>query len=292
MPKRGKQPPPTNQPPPTGGVDLNNVSRKLTQLLRHRLHENGLSDVLRPDGYVPLERVLQLPQFASRHVTVEQVREIVRTNDKQRMALTEDGDKIYIRANQGHTADGIDADALLQRVSQDDAASLAGGRGLALHGTYHSAWPAIVSSGGLKTMQRHHIHLAVGLPGDAGVISGMRASSEVLIWVDVARAVQAGIRFYTSANHVVLTPGRDGDGLLPLDFFARVVDAKTGREWRDDGWQHGSPPSGSEAAWSSSSIAVAAPARPPAVMDAASSSAVASSSAAHAGDRSNAGDLP
>ena len=212
------------------------VSRMLTKLLRHRVHENGLSDVLRADGYLPLDRVLSLSQFASRGVTADMVREIVRANDKQRMALLEEDGVLHIRANQGHTAAGIDADALLQPLDEAAAAALCGGRGLAVHGTYHSAWPQILESGGLKRMSRHHVHLAQGLSGDAGVISGVRSSSQILIWVDVRACVAAGIAFYTSQNGVVLSPGRAADELIPLEFFAQVVDVATGREWRDGHW--------------------------------------------------------
>ena len=226
---------------------LEKISRKLTQLLRHRIHENGLTDVLRPDGYVPLARVLALPQF--KEVTEADVRETVRTNDKQRMAIMEEGRTVYIRANQGHTADGIDANALLTPIDADGAKAL----GEVVHGTYHSAWPSIVDSGGLHRMARHHIHLAKGMPGEQGVISGMRKSSEVYIWVDVAKAVASGIPFFTSQNGVVLTAGRESDGILPLEMFSKVVDARTGRDLLND------LPATSGAAASSSS----APAPPP-----------------------------
>mmetsp|Transcript_26550 Transcript_26550/g.86824 ORF Transcript_26550/g.86824 Transcript_26550/m.86824 type:complete len:90 (-) Transcript_26550:79-348(-) len=84
-------------------------------------------------------------------------------------------------------------------------------------------------------MTRHHIHLAEGLPGEAGVISGMRKSAEVFVWVDVLRAMRMGVTFYLSQNRVVLTPGREVDGLLPLEAFASVVD-HSGRVWRDGRW--------------------------------------------------------
>ena len=84
--------------------NLEKHSRSLTKLLRHRVHENGLGHALRPDGYLPLDAVLALPQFAG--VTATDVEEIVRTNDKQRMALMKEGGKLYVRANQGHTIRG------------------------------------------------------------------------------------------------------------------------------------------------------------------------------------------
>lgn len=197
------------------------LSRKLSNLLRHRAHANGLTDCLRTDGYVPLSRVLALPGFVGR--TEEEIRSVVKTNDKQRFAILEEDDThtVFIRANQGHTISGINADELLTPIlfpSPND-------RLIAIHGTYHKAWPAILQSGGLSRMSRNHVHLAADLPGESGVISGMRASSELVVHVDVRAAVDAGINFYTSSNNVILTPG-DANGFLSLDYVTQVVDKR------------------------------------------------------------------
>lgn len=93
-------------------------------------------------------------------------------------------------------------------------------------------------------MTRQHIHLAQGIAGD-GVISGdffphhvapfvtnsqrhvptgMRNSSQVYIYVDLASALRADLKFYLSQNGVVLTPG-DQQGFLAPQFFERVVRA-------------------------------------------------------------------
>ena len=150
------------------------LSRKLSNLLRHRVHHNGLSDCLRPDGYVSLARVLALPQFSS--VTEETIKEVVETNDKQRFNLTSEDvnntPTLFIRANQGHTIHGIDEEKLLTRIEVTDGES-----STAIHGTYLKAWNSILESGGLSKMNRQHIHLAAALPGERGVISGMRFSS-------------------------------------------------------------------------------------------------------------------
>ena len=206
---------------------LDKHSRSLTKLLRHRVHENGLGQALRPDGFLPLDLVLALPQFSG--VTVDDVREIVAGNDKQRLALLTEGQRLFIRANQGHTISGIQEEALLGTPLDLAAAkALSGGNGLAVHGTYHKSWTAIRDSGGLSRMTRNHIHLARGLPGDSGVISGMRKSCEVVIWVDVGRAVASGLTFYTSENGVILTPG-DASGVLSSQFFHSAIDRASGR---------------------------------------------------------------
>jgi 2'-phosphotransferase len=204
--------------------DLNyTISRKLSNLLRHRVHHNGLTDCLRTDGYVPLDRVLALPSFEGR--TVEQIREVVADNDKQRFSLvTELVDltpTLFIRANQGHSIEGINSDELLTPIvfAEGDGKQL-----VAVHGTYHKAWPAILQSQGLCRMTRQHVHLAADLPGESGVISGMRGSCELVVHVDVREAVLGGLAFYTSANGVILTPGLGDAGMLPLTFVTKVED--------------------------------------------------------------------
>lgn len=63
----------------------------------------------------------------------------------------------------------------------------------------------------------------------ATVVSGMRNSSSILIWLDLPRALAAGVPFWLSANGVVLggggggTAARDGDNVaVPLAFFEEV----------------------------------------------------------------------
>lgn len=85
-------------------------------------------------------------------------------------------------------------------------------------------------------MGRNHVHFASGLPAGfksivdvestevaAPVISGMRKSSTILMFLDIGKAMQAGIKFWLSDNGVILTEGNE-DGILPLEFFKRVED--------------------------------------------------------------------
>jgi 2'-phosphotransferase len=53
----------------------------------------------------------------------------------------------------------------------------------------------------------------------------MRAASEILIYIDVDKAISAGVKFFLSANGVVLTEG-DSRGFLDPQFFYRVENAK------------------------------------------------------------------
>lgn len=207
-----------------GQEDLGDVklSKKLATLLRHRAVANDLS--IRPDGFVPVAEILRLPNFST--VGVDDLRRIVDTDMKYRFCFSPDG--TLLRANQGHTMDVIQDDALLRRLGVEDCDVLE----VCLHGTYHSCLPAILKDG-LRRMARRNVHFAAGLPGETGVISGMRGSADVLIYVDLRRAIEDGVPFYISDNRVILSPGifwKGNDGVVPPAYFAEVVDRRTGND--------------------------------------------------------------
>ncbi|KAJ7716832.1 KptA family-domain-containing protein [Mycena maculata] len=191
------------------------VSHQLSYLLRHGAHSERLP--IRSDGYVNVDALLA--HRSLRGVDFAMLENIVRDDAKSRYHLKYDPTpgtpySWWIRANQGHSMRDISLD--MRRVKT--AAEVR----MAVHGTTMQAWESI-SKQGLSRMGRNHIHLAQGFTGD--VVSGMRNSSQVLIFVDVARALEADIPFYLSANFVVLTPGNEF-GFLPREFFSRVERVK------------------------------------------------------------------
>jgi 2'-phosphotransferase len=96
-----------------------------------------------------------------------------------------------------------------------------------VHGTYHRAWQSIKHQG-LSRMKRNHIHFAPGLPGQDGVISGMRGSCQVLIYINMKKALEDGLKFFRSSNNVILSPG-DVDGYIKPLYFDKVCDVKSGK---------------------------------------------------------------
>jgi len=141
-------------------------------------------------------------------------------NDKQRFAITERDGKKYIRANQGHTIQVENLD--LKKVESPDEIKVA------VHGTCYKVWPSIKKDG-LSRMKRNHIHLARGILGDEHVISGMRQSSELLVYINTEKAMKDGIEFFISENGVILTPG-DKSGYIPPKYFEKVISSKTGND--------------------------------------------------------------
>lgn len=193
-------------------------SRQLTKLLRHDLHTAGIR--YRSDGFTRVADVLTLQRF--RDYTVSEIQRITADCNKQRFELRRiDGD-LWVRATNGHTIPNLDDESMLQRVRDP------GEIPVCVHGTNMQAWPNIKESG-LCRMARHHVHLARGLPNDKGVISGMRNSSEVHIFVNPAKAMDAGCVFYMSPNGVILTPGIGPHGSIPTSCFDRVVSSRTGK---------------------------------------------------------------
>ena len=129
-----------------------------------------------------------------------------------------------VRANQGHSTSAVESDALLTELTLADVARFP----TVCHGTTLAAWPNIQQSG-LSRMTRRHVHFAPRAPGQGQVISGMRSSSSCIIYLDLARAMAAGLRFYLAQNEVILTEG-DAEGFVRPDFFLRIVDVKAGVE--------------------------------------------------------------
>ena len=65
------------------------------------------------------------------------------------------------------------------------------------------------------------------MPGKSGVISGMRSSCEIVIEVNLWKAVLgSNLPFYISENKVILSPGTKEGGYVPPENFRSVLDIK------------------------------------------------------------------
>jgi len=189
---------------------LVNLSKSLSYVLRHGAQKEKLP--LRSDGYALITDVLQLRGFRKYRYTFEEIMSVVENNEKKRYAVTGIDGKLHIRANQGHTIEVKDLE--LQKITDPFLYPCV------IHGTYVKAWTDIKKKG-LSRMNRNHIHMTTGVYGSSEVISGMRSSSEILVYIDIAKAMEDKIEFFTSANNVVLTEGIEG--FLPSKYFTHVI---------------------------------------------------------------------
>lgn len=189
------------------------LSKTLSYVLRHGAATEGIP--IRSDGYVQLRQLLAHPLFAG--YRVDDIKKVVSSSDKKRFELTLEEGTELIRAAQGHSM-------VLENMKYElitDASLYPN----VIHGTYSEVLP-LIREQGLKRMARTHIHFAPALP-ENGVISGMRGSADVVIYIDMAKAMGDGIQFYVSSNQVILTAGIDG--CLPPRYFMRITD----RQGRD-----------------------------------------------------------
>lgn len=161
------------------------------------------------DGYILVDDILQRKDF--KKVDEKLIKEIVSSNDKQRFALKTENGKLYIKANQGHTMKNVEVE--LEELKEAPK--------VVIHGTYSEFLEAIQKEG-LCKMSRQHIHMATGLPGKDGVISGMRKTCDIIIYVDCDAAMKDGIKFYKSSNGVILSPGIGEKGIIPPKYIAKV----------------------------------------------------------------------
>ncbi|CAN6183183.1 unnamed protein product [Urochloa humidicola] len=192
------------------------LGRIMSRVLRHMAAGLGLK--MRTDGYVRVSDLLKLNLWTYAEVplkshTVDEIREAVRRDSKQRFSLLEEDGELLIRANQGHTVTTVTSESLLKPILSADEVSVC------VHGTFRKRLGSILQSG-LNRMERLHVHFSSGLPSDGEVISGMRKNVNILIHLDVRKALNDGMKLYISGNNVILTEGFGG--VVPVKYFEKI----------------------------------------------------------------------
>mmetsp|Transcript_1553 Transcript_1553/g.2843 ORF Transcript_1553/g.2843 Transcript_1553/m.2843 type:complete len:252 (+) Transcript_1553:202-957(+) len=225
--------------------ELKTLSKALSWVLRHAAPQLNLN--ISSDGFIPVSALLSIKARNLCSYTEDDVIQVVATNDKQRFRLdtkivrfvknkkgvvgydfvksTDDGGErvLCIRANQGHSIKCVSNKELLTAIDPVELGFLT-----IIHGTNMQAWDKHIRHEGLSKMKRNHIHFAAGMPGDDGVISGMRRQCQIYIYINGEACAKDGIEFFRSDNGCILTSGIAG--VLPCKYFKSVVDAKSGKE--------------------------------------------------------------
>lgn len=160
-------------------------SKFLSFVLRHRPDELGL--VLDSEGWVDVALLLPACAQHGEPLSREELEELVRTSDKQRFALSEDG--LRIRANQGHS------------VPVELEHPAAAPPPLLYHGTVGRFVPSIRQQGLLRG-QRHHVHLAA--TEEAARLVGARRGAPVILTIRAQAMAADGHAFYLTPNGVWL----------------------------------------------------------------------------------------
>lgn len=198
------------------------LSKLLALVLRHQGADMGLK--FRSDGYVNMADLLAINEMAN--FTVDDIVAVTNENEKQRFKIITENNNFLIRANQGHSGkvkDMINDDELLEEIKDSSKIPLC------IHGTNKKSID-IIKKEGLSRRERHAIHFASGDKSDESVISGIRKSANAFVYINVKKAMDAGIKFYRSENGVILSHGdlnlKDSDGyngVIKPEFFDKIT---------------------------------------------------------------------
>ena len=181
-------------------MNLKNISRTITKILRHKLNTIKHDE----SGFVLVSDLIKkIPKL-----TINSLKDIVKTDNKNRFDIKEINNNLYVRANQGHSSGILNDDKMFETINDPINGCY--------HGTYSDKVDLIVKNG-LSIMKRKHIHIAES--DDS--ISGKRKNCNVKIYIDTEKAMNDGIKFYKSSNNVILTRGNNM-GILESKYFIKI----------------------------------------------------------------------
>ena len=162
------------------------LSKFLSLILRHRPEALGIT--LDPQGWASVKDIRDKMAERGKGITLEELKEVVANNDKQRFKLSEDGKQI--RANQGHS---ITVD--LQFTPQIPPNTL-------YHGTATKYIDSILQQG-LRKRKRTHVHLSKDK--ETALKVGQRHGKPFILLINAKEMQADGYPFYLSDNGVWLT---------------------------------------------------------------------------------------
>lgn len=174
------------------------IGKFVALLLRHKPEIIGLT--LDPQGWADVDQLIdKINQKSPHSVTLTQVEELVRNDDKARFTFSSDGKKI--RANQGHSI-GVDVE-LKEMVPPD----------VLYHGTAEK-YMKDIQEGGLLPKTRLYVHLSSNL--ETATTVGKRHGELVIYRVDCKGMKKGGYHFFLSENGVWLTK------CVPVEYLQKL----------------------------------------------------------------------
>lgn len=166
--------------------DKKQIGKFISLVLRHAPEtiEIGLDE----HGWADVQELIEKCAKKNVHFSVNQLEEIVETNDKRRYSFNEY--KTKIRANQGHS---IDVNLTLSPIEPPK---------LLYHGTATRFLDSIMEKGIVKG-SRQHVHLSKDK--ETAIKVGSRHGKAQVLTIMSGQMYKDGIKFYCSDNGVWLT---------------------------------------------------------------------------------------
>ena len=182
------------------------ISIKLSQILRHKAQQ--LNIPITKDGYVKINDILKVKDMKG--VTQEFILQITREDKKGRFSMKEENENIMIRANQGHSMKNIEIQ-MKEITNPKEYPTI-------IHGTFINKMESIMKTG-LNKMNRQHIHMCSSLPNSPNQPkSGIRYNTEIIIYINLEKALNEGLKFFESENGVILC-----EGPLESKYFDKIL---------------------------------------------------------------------
>lgn len=161
------------------------VSKFLSFVLRHQPDAAGIA--LDANGWVPVDQLIDGAKKNGNAFTIDELKEVVATNDKKRFAFSDDGK--LIRASQGHS---IDVDLDYKPAVPPPTL---------YHGTATRFIESICKEG-LTKQGRNHVHLSADCETATKV--GQRHGKPLILTIKASEMHGSGFSFFLSANNVWL----------------------------------------------------------------------------------------
>ncbi|TWT63639.1 RNA 2'-phosphotransferase [Rubinisphaera italica] len=163
------------------------TSKFLSLVLRHKPETVGI--VLDDAGWVKISELIEASRSSGQTLDHDLLLRVVHENDKQRFAISADGESI--RANQGHSVK-VDL-GLTPQVPPEKL----------YHGTV-AKFLTNIQEQGLLRAERQYVHLSADTQTAQRV--GMRRGKPVILVIDTQKMSSDGMSFFLSNNGVWLTP--------------------------------------------------------------------------------------
>ena len=170
------------------------ISKFLSYVLRHNPDKLGIT--LDTNGWTSVAILLEKINVGEYSLSMEELEEVVATNNKKRFAFNED--KTKIRANQGHS---INVDLALESKVPPN---------YLYHGTVEKFMPSIREKGLIKG-SRHHVHLSADK--ETAINVGSRRGKPIILTIRSGEMQAKDHTFYQSENGVWLTD------VVPTEFI-------------------------------------------------------------------------
>jgi len=163
------------------------ISKYICIVLRHKPEIAGIT--LDANGWADVNDLIDsIRKNKRKFITINNIKEINSTSDKQRFTFNDDYTKI--RANHGHSV-SVD----LELEERKPPAVL-------YHGTSTKSIKNIMANG-IKSMSRLYVHLSSDEEAASKV--GKRRGILVILIIDAQLMYNDGFKFYKSANNIWLT---------------------------------------------------------------------------------------